>query len=179
MLIDHINNGFSDFSTKCPETICSYFSFRDELSVCNNIIFKGHSRIIVPESLRCQAINILHNKAHLGLNKTLQHALMCMHWPGITDAIKDSISACKVCLTFSDRQQREPYISDDKTKPWSHLSLDNFEFQGSHYLIVLDTATKFCIVWSVPSLNTETRIKTLTNVFSEQGLPLSIRCERG
>ena len=57
--------------------------------------------------------------------------------------------------------------------------MDNFDFQGSHYLMVLDTATKFCIVWSVPSLNTETMIETLTNVFSGQGLPLNIKCDHG
>ena len=86
---------------------------------------------------------------------------------------------CKTCLTYSDRNQCEPYVSDTVTKPLSHLSLDNFDFQGLHYLMVLDTATKFCIVWSVHSLNTETMIKTLTNVFSEQGLPLSIKCDCG
>ena len=147
--------------------------------VCNGVILKGNNRIVIPDSLRPQAINILHNKAHLGLNQTLETAHTCMYWLGITDAIKDSISACKLCFTYSDKQQREPYISDDQTKPLTHLSLDNFEFQGLHYLIVLDTATKFCIVWSVPSLNTETMIKTLTNVFSEQGLPLSVKCGRG
>ena len=94
----------------------------------------------------------------------LEHARMCIYWPDIIDATKESVSSCKVCLTFSDRQQREPYISDAQTKPWSHLSLDNFEFQDSHYLMVLDIATKFCVIWSVPSLNTETTIKTLTNV---------------
>ena len=76
LLIDHINNGFPDSSTKCLETIHSYFSFR-------GIILKGHNRIVVPESLRPQVINILHNKAHLGLNKTLKCACMCMYWPGI------------------------------------------------------------------------------------------------
>ena len=105
LLIQHINDGFPDSSTKCPEAICSYFSFRDELCVCNGIILKGHNRIIVPESLRSQAINILHNKAQLGLKKTLEHAQICMYWPGITDAIKDSISTCKVCLTFSDSKE--------------------------------------------------------------------------
>ena len=142
---------FQNLLTKCPETIRSYFSFRDELSVCHGVILKGNNRIIIPESLRSQAINILHNKAHMGLNKTLEYAHMCMYWLGITDAIKDSISACKVCLAFSDRQQREPYISDAQTKPQSHLVLDNFEFQGSHYLMVLDIATKFCVVRSIPS----------------------------
>ena len=91
-LIQHINDGFPDSSAKCPEVICSYFSFRDELSVCNGIILKGHNRIVIPESLRTQAVNILHNKAHLGLNKTLERVRTCMYWPGITDAIKDYFS---------------------------------------------------------------------------------------
>ena len=111
LLIDHINNGFPEFSTKFPDSIKAYFSFRDELSVCNGIILKGHNRIVVPESLRPQTNNILHNKAHLGLSKTLERAHMCMYWPGITDAIKDSVSACKPCLTFSSKQH-EPYVSD-------------------------------------------------------------------
>ena len=100
LLIQHINDGFSDSSIKCPETIHPYFSFRDELGICNGIILKGHNRIVIPESLRSQAINILHDKAHLGLSKTLERARTCMYWPGIMDAIKDSISGCKVCLTF-------------------------------------------------------------------------------
>ena len=71
-LIQHINDGFPDSSAKCPEAIHPFFSFRDKLSVCNGIVLKGHNRIIVAESLRAQAVNILHNKAHLGLNKTLE-----------------------------------------------------------------------------------------------------------
>ena len=41
-LIQHINDGFPDSLAKCPETICPFFSFRDELSVCNGIVLKGH-----------------------------------------------------------------------------------------------------------------------------------------
>ena len=40
---------------KIPDSITAYFSFRDELSVCNSIILKGHNRIAIPESLRPQA----------------------------------------------------------------------------------------------------------------------------
>ena len=179
LLIQHIKDSFPDSSAKCPETICSYFSFRDELSVCNGIILKGHNRIVIQESIRPQAINILHNKAHLGLNKTLEWVHTCMYWPGITDAIKDFISSCKVCLTSSDRQQREPYVSDVQTKPWSHLSLDNFEFQGHHYIMILDVSTKFFIVRLVSSLNMICTTQILTSLFSEQGLPISIRCDTG
>ena len=103
LLIDHINNAFPESSTKLPHSIEIYFSFTDKLSACNGIILKGHNRIIVPESLRPQAINILHNKAHLGLKKTLELACMCMYWPGITDANKDSISVCMACLIYPDK----------------------------------------------------------------------------
>ena len=176
LLIQHINDSFPD-STKCPEAIHPYFSFGDELCVCNGIILKGHNRIVIPESLRPQAINILHNKAHLGPSKTLERAHMCMYWPGITDAIKDSVSACKPCLTFSRKQQREPYISDAATQPLSHLSLDNFEFQGQHFIMVLDILTKFFVVRPVSSLGTDCTIQTLTSVFSEHRMPISIKCD--
>ena len=140
---------------------------------------KGHNRIVIPESLRPQAINSLHNKAHLGLSKTVERPCMCMYWPGITDAIKDSVSACKPCLTFSSKQQCELYVSDTVTQPWINLSLNNFEFQGQHFIMVLDISTKFFVVRPVLSLGTDCTIQTLTSLFSEQGLPLSIRCDRG
>ena len=68
---------------------------------------------------------------------------MCMYWPGITDDIKESISACKVCLTYATKQQREPYAADAQVKPLTLLSLDNFEFQSQYFIMVLDMATKF------------------------------------
>ena len=154
LLIQHINKGFPESSTKLPDSIKAHFSFRDELTVCNGIILKRYNRIIVPESLRSQAINILHNKTHLGLNMTLEQARICMYWPGITDGIKD-----KVCLTFSDRQQREPYVSDVQTKPWSYISLDNFEFQCQHFIMILDVTTKFFVVRLVSSLNSDCTIQ--------------------
>ena len=50
-LLQHINDGFPDSSAKCPEAIHPFWSFRDELSVCNGIFLKGHNRILVPESI--------------------------------------------------------------------------------------------------------------------------------
>ena len=102
-----------------------------------------------------------------------------MFWPGITEDIKSSISACKPCLTFATKQQCEPHAFDAQVKPWSLISLDNFEFKGNFYLMLLDVATKFVVVRPVHSLNTEATIGVLTSVFSEHGLPVGIRCDRG
>ena len=69
-----------------------------------------------------------------------------MYWPGITDDIKESISACKACLTCATKQQREPYAADAQVKPWTLLLLDNFEFQSQYFIMILDTATNFFVV---------------------------------
>ena len=179
LLIQHINDGFPASSVKCPEIIRPFYNFREELSVCDGLILKGQHRIVIPETLRTEALQILHNKAHLGLNKTLERTRMCMYWPGFTDSIKESISACKVCLMHSDRNQREPYVSDATMKPWSHISLDNFEYRGQHFLMVLGISTKFLVVRPVSSLNTDQTIHTLSAIFSEHGMPLAIRCDKG
>ena len=85
-----------------------------------------------------------------------------MYWPGITDDIRASISECKLCLTYSTKQQREPYAFDAQVKPWTLISLDNFEFQGNFYLMLLDVATKFVVVRPIQSLNTDKTIQVLT-----------------
>ena len=45
--------------------------------------------------------------------------------------------------------------------------------------MLLDVATKFVIVRPIQSLNTEATIHVLTSIFSEHGLPVGIRCDRG
>ena len=45
--------------------------------------------------------------------------------------------------------------------------------------MVLDISTKFFVARPVLSLATDCTIQTLTSVFSEQGLPLSIQSDRG
>ena len=61
LLIQHINKGFPESSIKCPDSIKAYLNFREELSVCNGIVLKGQHRTVIPENLKPQALNILHN----------------------------------------------------------------------------------------------------------------------
>ena len=102
-----------------------------------------------------------------------------MYWPCIRDDIKESISTCKPCLTYATKQPREPYAVDAQVKPWTLLSLDNFEFQTQYFIMVLDTATKFFVVRLVHLLNSDGTIQVLTSIFSEHGMPIAIRCNRG
>ena len=86
---------------------------------------------------------------------------------------------------FNFSVQGLPYIfrqtttNDTITRLWSYLSLDNFKFQGQHYIMTLDTLKKFFVVRTVQSLSTNCTIQILTSVFSKHGLPSNIRCDRG
>ena len=45
--------------------------------------------------------------------------------------------------------------------------------------MVLDTATKSFVVRPVHSLNTDATSQVLRSIFSERGMPVAIRCDRG
>ena len=57
--------------------------------------------------------------------------------------------------------------------------MDNFEFRGQYFLMILVISTKFFVVRLASSKNTDCTIQTLTAVFSEYGMPTHIRCDRG
>ena len=80
---------------------------------------------------------------------------------------------------YATKQQHEPYAVDAQVKPWTLISLDNFEFQGSFFLIMLDVATKFIVVRPVQSLITDATKQVLISIFSEHRIPVGIRCNRG
>ena len=57
-------------------------------------------------------------------------------------------------------------VSEPELKPWTSLSIDNFEYKGRHYLIILDRCTKFVVVKHVHSYDAGTTVEN--NVWSLQ-----------
>ena len=51
-----------------PNEAKSYWSFREELSIINGIVFKGE-RLVITEVMRKKVLEQLH-KAHMGIEKT-------------------------------------------------------------------------------------------------------------
>ena len=78
-----------------------------------------------------------------------------------------------------DKQPNESIVSEPELKPWTSLSIDNFEYKGRHYLIILDRCTKFVVVKHVHSYDAGMTVETMCEVFSEFGLPENIHSDRG
>ena len=72
MLGRTIFNGWPANKQDVPDLVMPYRNIRDELSTYNGIVFKGE-RIIMPESLRAEILEILH-KSHSRIVRTKQRA---------------------------------------------------------------------------------------------------------
>ena len=67
-----ISEGWPEHKSQLHYDLSQYFSYRDELSIENGIIFKG-DRILIPESLRNSMKEKIH-AGHTGINSCLRRA---------------------------------------------------------------------------------------------------------
>ena len=93
--------------------------------------------------------------------------------------IINHLSSCCPCAEFKIKQKPEPLSHDVAMLPWHSPTLDNFEFKGTHYLIVYDHFSRFIIVKKSDSLSARSTIHLLLEIFMEHRVPSSIRCDHG
>lgn len=145
----------------------------------DNLIFKGNS-LVVPKTLRNEMLNRIHY-SHLGINKCIKLAEESLFWPGMKNQIKQKISNCHVCLTYSNSQNREVLKPHDIPDiPWAKVGCDIFEIQGYKYLLVIDYFSKYV---EIEHLNKNTSslavINSLKSIFARHGIPLTVISDGG
>ena len=70
-------------------------------------------------------------------------------------------------------------MHDIPSSQWSSLTLDNFDYKGTLYLIIYDRFSCFIIVKTPRDLSARSAIMCLLEVFCEHGVPSFIRTDRG
>ena len=130
----YITNGWPDQRDKLPDNVKIYFSFRDTLSVDNDLITKGE-RIWIPIRLRAKMKHYLH-AAHLGYDSMMRRARQSIFWPGMAKEIKQITDNCETCQIHKPCQPKEPLVQHDiPSQPWHKIGLDIFLLDGIIYLI--------------------------------------------
>ena len=82
-------------------------------------------------------------------------------------------------MSHKIKQAAEPLEHDVPTKPWYSLTLDNFDFKESLYLIIYDRFTRFIEMKKCVDLSARTAIQSLLEVLCEHGAPSHICSDRG
>ena len=176
LLKQHVSDGFPKAKSCLSESIHSFYDYRESLSIVDGVIMKGQ-RVIILASLRCKTLETLHS-SHMGITKTTECARTAVFWPNMQKDIITHLSSYCPCAEFKIKQKPEPLSHDVPMVVWHSSTLDNFEFKGTHYLLVHDRFSQFIAVKKSDSLSARSTIPLLLEIFTEHGVPSSIRCDR-
>ena len=103
-------NGWPNEKQDLPAELIPYYSFRDEMSVQDRLIFKVE-QVIVPFSMRPEMKTAIHS-SHPGIDGCLKRASECLFWPGMTGDINYFISTCETYCTCKDYMITVDYFSN-------------------------------------------------------------------
>ena len=173
-----ILTGWPEHKNDLSLSIRAYWPFRDELTVHNNIIYKG-TKILIPKSMQALMMQRTHS-SHQGPEASVRRAKDVIFWPGMTSDIRHLASQCSTCNDYAAKQQKEPLISTKiPTRPWSIVAQDLFTLDNKSYLITVDFYSDF---WELDTLNdttSETIVAQTKAHFSRYGIPNKVISDNG
>ena len=170
-LITVIQKGWPNRKEEVHGLVKQYWSFRDELTTSQNIVYRGE-RIVLPKEMRTDVLKKLH-KSHQGIEATLRRARDTVYWPGITAQVKQEIETCQVCQESGTKQPKETLRSHAiPALPWGKVGMDIFQTKLSqYYLIIVDYYSDYFEIQELEDLRTDSVIKAVKQQFARHGIP--------
>lgn len=120
-------------------------------------------------------LGLIH-KSHLGMVKSKQSACEVLYWPGVSAEIEDIVRNCSKCAEFQNRLprlQHKPTVTPEL--PFEQVASDIFDWEGKHYMVLVDYYSKFIEVGELKDQHSCTLIATLKTQFSKHGIPTVLR----
>jgi len=154
-------------------------TLKNELSCKQGLIMRG-CRIVVPESLREQVLNIAH-ESHLGIEKTKALLRTKVWWPKIDSEIKDKIKNCITCTQLQPSEPLEPLRMSQMPPAWQNLHIDLCGPlpTGETLLGVIDSGSRWPEIFILRDTSATTINKHLQYLFSNFGIPKQITSDNG
>ena len=107
-LRETILRGWPESKSDVPECVLPYFDFRDELTVQDQLVFKG-AQLVVPAAMRKDMMAVAH-ASYIGIEGCIRRARETMFWPRMSSELKDYIAKCDVCMAHRTTQGKEPIV---------------------------------------------------------------------
>ena len=148
LLAQQVKLGWPKKISKVDDKIKCYWSFREDITIAEDILVKGH-RIIIPKDMREYMLKQVH-EGHFGMDKCKMCMSNCCYWPNVNKEIEEMIRNCPTCLEFAPAKpkikKKDMLQHEVPSTPWTKLATDIFHFQGTNYLILVDYTSKFPVV---------------------------------
>ena len=158
-LRETILHGWPDTKSDVLECVHPYLEFQDELTVQDELVFKG-TQLVIPTAMREEMMAMAH-ASHIGVEGCTRRARETF-WPRMSVELKVYISKCDICMAYRSTPVKEPIVQHNFAAcPWSKVGADLCELQGHTLLIVSDYHSDFIEVKNITQANTATVSKAL------------------
>lgn len=173
-----IQQGWPDHRRDAPNAVQPYWDSRSQLAASDGVVYKG-LLIVVPPSIREHMLKLIH-QSHLGIVKSKQRACDVLYWPGMSSETEQMVKNCGKCADFQNRLPRQPLKpTETPDLPFEEVASDLFEFEGNHYVLLVDYYSKFIEVDKLKDLHSHAVIEKLKAQFSRHGIPTILRTDNG
>ena len=170
----YVREGWAPKNTEINEEVNKFRKLSESLSICNGCLIHG-SRIVIPQSLQRQILDLLHI-GHFGMERMKQLARTAVYWPGIDSAIEMASRRCESCGEHQNKPSKppvHPWMMPEK--PWSRLHLDHaINFMGKDWLVITDAYSKYPCIHPTSSTSSRATIDLLEEDFAHFGFPHTI-----
>ena len=166
----------SDATTNCDlkYSVADFRRIHTLLSCQNGCLFYS-SRIVIPQGLHDQILQLLH-LGHFGIQRMKQLARTVVYRPRIDDDIANTCRNCTACAEHqnnSPKTANHPWIMPEK--PWSRIHIDHaINFMGKNWLIMVDAYSEYPCIRPTTSVDTKATTDLLEEEFAHFGFPLAI-----
>ncbi len=173
-----VQSGWPVQVTRVPAEIKKYWTFREELSCSEGLVFKN-SILVVPQRLRAEMLQKIH-ESHLSVVKCKESARDALFWQGMSTQIEDIVLKCAICNTFKKSNVKEPLLCHNiPDRSWAKLGVDLFHFDQSEYLLCVDYYSKYPEIAKLPQTTSKHVIIALKSMVARHGIPDEVMSDNG
>ena len=119
---------------------------------------------------------------HRGITETYKKIKRTYFWPNQMKTIQNFINRCEPCLiTKYDRVPIKPKLNITPTalKPLETIHIDKLTLDGSKFLTIIDSFSKYAQAYHIASNNSLDVAKNLLTFFTHHGVPKKIISDNG
>lgn len=178
ILKNTVLSGWPERREQVPVPVREFWTYRDEISVHNAVLFKSH-RVIIPAVMRAEILRKIHS-SHMGIQSSLRKAKDLVFWPCMSSQIKETVANCQVCAEFQARNPKQPMQTHEvPDRPWSRVAADLFTLHGKEYAVLVDYYSDFIEVGELPDTTSTAVVHFLKEQFSRHGIPDCLMTDNG
>ncbi|KAL0202462.1 hypothetical protein M9458_000480, partial [Cirrhinus mrigala] len=89
------------------------------------------------------------------------------------------VSGCDICCLHSQQKTEQLMPTPLPARPWQQVAADIFQWEGGHYLVVVDYFTRYIEVANLPKLVTATTVERLKVIFARFRIPETLLTDNG